>query len=62
MTAVIRCECGWESSAASTDDAVVAMRDHVVGAHPDLGAPPAPADLRAMVEECSGSSIEGERS
>ena len=51
MTAVIRCECGWESSATSTDEAVAAMKQHVADAHPDLPAPPTPADLRAMAEE-----------
>jgi hypothetical protein len=51
MPTVIRCECGWECSAGSREEAVAAMRLHVAAEHPDLPAPPTPADLRAMAEE-----------
>jgi hypothetical protein len=51
MTAVIRCECGWELSADTRDELVAAMESHVVAAHPDLAQPPQPADVLAMIEE-----------
>jgi hypothetical protein len=51
MTAVIRCECGWELSAETSADLVAAMERHVAAAHPELAQPPQPSDLLAMIEE-----------
>jgi hypothetical protein len=51
MTAVIRCECGWELSADTSAELVAAMEAHVAAAHPDLPRPPQPADVLAMIEE-----------
>jgi hypothetical protein len=51
MPTVIRCECGWQCCAASRDEAVVEIEQHVADEHPDLPAPPIPSDLLAMAEE-----------
>jgi Protein of unknown function (DUF1059) len=51
MTAVIRCECGWELSADTSDELVAAMESHVAASHPELPQPPHPADVLAMIEE-----------
>jgi hypothetical protein len=51
MTAVIRCECGWELSADTSADLVAAMERHVAAAHPDLVRPPQRSDVLAMIEE-----------
>jgi hypothetical protein len=51
MAARIRCECGWEHHAMSSDELVAEMNRHVADAHPDLASPPARADVLAMVEE-----------
>jgi Protein of unknown function (DUF1059) len=51
MPTLIRCECGWECQAASREEAVAQMQQHIAAEHPDLGASPSPADLQAMAEE-----------
>jgi hypothetical protein len=51
MTAVIRCECGWELSAETSAELVAAMERHVAAAHPDLEQPPQPSDVLAMIEQ-----------
>ena len=51
MAAVIKCECGWELCAETGAELVAAMERHVAEKHPDVAAPPSPADVLAMAEE-----------
>jgi hypothetical protein len=47
VSAVIRCECGWEHAAERHDDLVEAMREHLAARHPDLREPPSRAAVHA---------------
>ena len=57
MTALIRCECGWECRAETGDEIVAAMERHVVDDHPDLPCPPSRADVLAMADETPAATF-----